>query len=330
MRQYLNALRFVLENGEDRKDRTGVGIRSVFGYQMRFDLTQGFPAVTTKKLAWKSVVSELLWFIEGSADERRLAEIRFGKDRSEIVDKKTIWTANADADYWAPKAQYPGDLGRVYGVQWRKWRKPKLDNEVWVVEEIDQLKRLIENLKNNPYDRRHIITAWNPGELDEMALPPCHCFAQFYVSNMSYNERLNWAVQHLSEKEIEKLEEENFNSNDLDYFGVPTKKLSCQLYQRSVDAALGLPFNISSYSLFTHMIAQVCGYGVDEFVHTSGDLHIYTNHFEGIREQLNREPLELPNLWLNPEIMNIDEFTMDDIKLIDYKSHDAIKMEMAV
>lgn len=280
MKNYLNAIKEVLINGQERRDRTGVGTIGLFGMQQRYDLSKGFPAVTTKKLAWKSVVSELLWFIEGSGDERRLAEILY-KTRDE--NKKTIWSPNAEADYWLPNAKYKGDLGRVYGVQWRDWGTPG---------EEDQIEKLIYGIKNDPFSRRHILSAWNVGELDQMALPPCHIMAQFYVST--------------------------------------DNKLSCQMYQRSCDMFLGVPFNIASYSLLTHMIAQVCNLKVGEFVHTLGDAHIYLNHINQVKEQLKREPLPLPTLWLNPEKRHIDHFTMDDIRLENYQSHETIKAEMAV
>lgn len=280
MKTYLDALKFVLENGTVRNDRTGVGTIGVFGMQQRYDLSLGFPAVTTKKLAWRAVVGELLWFIEGSGDERRLAEITHGTRESVA----TIWTPNAMAPYWVKKANFQGDLGRIYGVQWRSWRKINGGT-------VDQLQELIEGIKKDPYGRRHILTAWNPGELDEMALPPCHCFAQFYVSN---------------------------------------GKLSCQLYQRSNDLFLGGPFNIASYSLLTHMIAQVCNLGVGEFVHTTGDAHIYLNHIEQVKEQLTRIPLPAPALWLNPAVKDITKFTMDDIKLLGYQSYPSLKAPMAV
>jgi thymidylate synthase len=276
MRQYHDLLEDILNNGEIKDDRTGVGTISVFGRQLRFDLTVGFPAVTTKKLAWKSVVSELLWFIEGSGDERRLAEILYG---SRDPERSTIWTGNAQAAYWTPKARYDGDLGRVYGVQWRDWRG------------VDQLSNLIEGIKNDPNGRRHIITAWNVDELDKMALPPCHVLAQFYVSN---------------------------------------GKLSCHMYQRSVDVFLGLPFNIASYALLTHMIAQVCDLKVGELIISTGDTHIYSNHIEQVKEQLSREEYPLPLLFLDPKIKNIDKFIMDDILLFDYQSHGTIKADMAV
>ena len=281
---YLNALKEILDNGEDRPDRTGTGTRGIFGMQMRFNLQQGFPALTTKKLAWRAVVSELLWFIEGSSDERRLAEILHG-DRN--TSKSTIWTANASADYWTNKRlrRHPGDLGRVYGVQWRRWRKPLIRINKVVLQNLDQLADLITGIKEDPYSRRHILTAWNPGELELMALPPCHMMAQFYVNN---------------------------------------GRLSCQMYQRSADFPLGVPFNIASYALFTHMIAQVCNLDVGEFIHTIGDAHIYLNQIDGVREQLSREPLPLPTLHLNPEIKDITQFTMDDIQLINYQSHPTI------
>lgn len=291
MKTYLDSLKHVLDNGVERTDRTGTGTIGVFGMQSRYDLSQGFPAVTTKKLAWKSVVSELLWFIEGSGDEKRLRELLHGSRDSE---KGTIWSANATADYWQQTGwpQYEGDLGRIYGVQWRDWQSPiGGEEDGYAVKHVDQLRNLIEGIKKDPYGRRHIITAWNPGELDRMALPPCHCFAQFYVAN---------------------------------------GKLSCQMYQRSCDMFLGVPFNIASYSLFTHMISQVCGLDVGEFVHVLGDAHIYSNHVEQVREQLTREPLALPKLWLNPAVKKITDFTMADIRLDDYQSMEAIKAPMAV
>ena len=305
MQQYLNDIKYILDNGTDAMDRTGTGTRSVFGMQTRYDLTKGFPAMTTKKLAWKAVVSELLWFLEGSGDEGRLREILHG-DREARTDhgvlKKTIWSDNATAPYWTPKAKYEGDLGRVYGVQWRHWVKDRVEKDMGPAHkggtrlavdrtEVDQLIELVEGIKKDPQGRRHILTAWNPGELDQMALPPCHCFAQFYVRN---------------------------------------GKLSCQMYQRSSDFFLGVPFNIASYALLTHMIAQVCGLGVGDFVHTHGDAHIYNNHIDQVNEQLSRTPHELPDLWLNPDVTDITKFTMADIALLDYKSHDSIKAPMAV
>ena len=288
--EYLNALKNILDNGEERPDRTGVGTIGVFGLQMRFDLSQGFPAITTKKLAWRACVSELLWFIEGSGDEFRLREILHG---SRYADKKTIWTDNATAPYWVNKRlqRHPGDLGRVYGVQWRRWRKPLIRVNKVVLQNHDQLLELINGSKEDPYSRRHILTAWNPGELELMALPPCHMMAQFYVSN---------------------------------------GKLSCQMYQRSADMFLGVPFNIASYALFTHMIAQVCNLEVGDLIITLGDAHIYKNHIEQVKEQLTRKPLPLPTLKLNPEVEVITDFEMTDIDLVDYQSHEAIKAPMAV
>jgi len=302
MFQYLNALKQVLEQGEIKDDRTGVGTISYFGMQQRYDLSKSFPAVTTKKLAWRACVGELLWMIEGSGDERRLAEITHGTRDG----RTTIWTPNALAPYWKPKAKFEGDLGRVYGVQWRHWRTPvehkkesfKNDSGSWFnrgsilhVQETDQLVNLIAGIKKDPSGRRHILSAWNPGELDDMALPPCHAFAQFYVNN---------------------------------------NKLSCQMYQRSCDMFLGVPFNIASYSLLTALIAQVCDLDVGEFVHVLGDAHIYLNHVEQVKEQLNREPLPAPQLVLNKDIRDITKFTIADIRLDGYTSHDAIQAEMAV
>lgn len=303
MKQYHDALRTVLEQGTERSDRTGVGTISLFGMQQRYNLAKGFPAITTKKLAWRAVVSELLWFIEGSGDETRLREILHGSRDS---SKDTIWTANATAAYWKSKAKFDGDLGRVYGVQWRHWRKTteqqggSFTNDFGhtystkggvTVTEVDQLKDLIDGIKTDPYGRRHILSAWNPGELEAMALPPCHCFAQFYVAE---------------------------------------GRLSCQMYQRSCDMFLGVPFNIASYSLLTHMIAHVCGLEVGDFVHVLGDAHIYLNHVEQVNEQLKREHLPAPTLWLNPDITDITKFTMNDIRLNDYQSLSSISAPMAV
>lgn len=277
MKQYHDLLQDILDNGEDKDDRTGVGTYSVFGRQLRFNLEEGFPAITTKKLAWKACAAELLWFIEGSSDERRLAEITHGTRDS---SKNTIWTGNAQAPYWTPNAKYDGDLGRVYGVQWRDWNGK------------DQLMSLVDGLKTDPTGRRHILTAWNVSELGQMALPPCHVMSQYYVSKSG--------------------------------------KLSCHMYQRSVDVFLGLPFNIASYALLTHMLAHVCGYQVGELVISTGDTHIYKNHVDQVKEQLSREAFPNPTLWLNPDIKMIDKFTMNDVKLVNYESHGTIKAEMAV
>ncbi len=282
MKTYLTALQHILANGVDESDRTGTGTRSVFGYQMRFNLKEGFPAVTTKKLAWKAVVSELIWFLEGSTDERRLAEIHYGLPREQLVGKNTIWTANADAQGKAlgyPNSDTHKELGPVYGSRWRNW------------DGVDQIAQLIHKIQTNPTDRRLIVSGWDVPKLDAMALPPCHCLTQFYVRN---------------------------------------GMLSCQLYQRSVDAFLGLPFNVASYALLTHMIAQVTGLEVGEFIHTSGDLHIYLNHMDQVTEQLSRDIKVAPQVWINPNITSIDDFTMDSLMLLNYESHGTIKAPMAV
>jgi thymidylate synthase len=299
MKQYLDALQYVLDNGIVKTDRTGTGTISCFAMQQRYDLSKEFPAVTTKKLAWKAAVSELLWFIEGSGDELRLREILHGSRQSE---KTTIWTDNATAPYWQPKAKFEGDLGRIYGVQWRQWRQYTERKDMGPAHlggtrvatdrtEVDQLLQLIDGIRRDPDGRRHILSAWNPSELEAMGLPPCHILAQFYVAN---------------------------------------GKLSCQMYQRSCDMFLGVPFNIASYSLLTHLIAQVCNLGVGEFVHVLGDAHIYLNHVEQVKQQLQREPFPAPQLRLNPDITDITKFTMADIELVDYVSHPPIKAEMAI
>ena len=264
MRQYLDLLAHVMDNGTDRMDRTGTGTRGVFGHQMRFDLADGFPMVTTKKLHRKSIIHELLWFVAGDTNITYLQE-----------NGVKIWDAWADAD---------GDLGPVYGKQWRRWEGP--DGKV-----IDQLKQVIESIKTNPNSRRHIVSAWNPADVEDMALPPCHCLFQFFVAD---------------------------------------GKLSCQLYQRSADIFLGVPFNIASYALLTHMVAQVCGLKVGDFVHTFGDAHIYHNHFDQVREQLTREPMALPTLELNPDVTDIEGFTYADVKLVGYEAHPHIAGKVAV
>lgn len=288
---YLDILSDIITSGDYRPDRTNTGTFAKFGAQLKFDLSTGFPAITTKKLAWRAVVSELLWFIEGSGDEFRLREILHGERYS---DKKTIWTDNAQAEYWTKKRlqRHPGDLGRIYGVQWRRWRRPLIRINKVVLQNHDQLLDLITGLKTDPFSRRHIISAWNPGELDLMALPPCHMMAQFFVSS--------------------------------------DKRLSCHMYQRSADMFLGVPFNIASYALFTHMLAQVCDMNVGELIISFGDAHVYKNHVEQVKEQLKRKPLPFPTIKLNPDIKVITEFTMDDIELINYQCYDAIKAPMAV
>ncbi len=273
MKKYLDILKKVYKEGDERIDRTGVGTKALFGIQTRYDMEDGFPAVTTKKLFFDVIKAELLWFIKGSRDIKELHKM-----------KCHIWDGNANADYWKEKAEFKGDVGRIYGVQWRDWRKP--DGGA-----VDQLKEVIENIKKNPYGRRHIVTAWNPGELDKMALPPCHVFFQFFVAQ---------------------------------------GKLSLQMYQRSCDMFLGVPFNIASYSLFLQMIAQVTGYKAGEFVHVLGDAHIYKNHYNQVAEQLKRDPYPLPQIELNKDIKNIDDFKMEDIKLNNYKHHPSIKAKMAI
>ncbi|MDO8591123.1 MAG: thymidylate synthase [bacterium] len=275
MKIYNDILQEIMDKGIDRKGRNGF-TRAVFAKQMRFNLEDGFPAVTTKQLAFKAVKSELLFFIEGSSDDNRLKELN-GSER-------TIWTDNAEADYWKPKAKFPGDLGRVYGVQWRKWQAP--DGKT-----VDQLAGVIDKLKNNPGDRRLVVSAWNPGELDQMALPPCHMIFQFFAAN---------------------------------------GKLSLHMLQRSCDMFLGVPFNIASYALLLSMVAQVTNMQPHECILTLNDAHIYHEHFEAVKEQLSRSPMALPKLWLNPEKKDIDSFTMDDIKLVDYKHHPVIKAKMIV
>ena len=276
MKNYLDALKYCYENGDFVKSRAG-NVKKAFGYQMRFNLEDGFPAVTTKKLAWKAVVSELLWFLEGSNDERRLAEILYDDKRENLEDKKTIWTQNAEADYWKDKSKFIGDVGKIYGVQWRNFNG------------VDQIQELIEGLKKNPNSRRHILTAWNPSEINEMSLPPCHAFSQFFVSN---------------------------------------NKLSCQLYQRSCDMFLGVPFNIASYSLLIHIIAEECKLGVGEFVHSLGDFHIYEEHFDQVKIQLTREPKQLPTLKFLTK--KIDDYKTKDFELHNYEPHPKIVAPMNV
>ncbi len=264
MRQYLDLLKHVLETGVDRSDRTGTGTRSVFGYQMRFDLAEGFPVTTTKKLHLKSIIHELLWFLAGDTN------IKYLHDHG-----VTIW------DEWADEN---GDLGPVYGAQWRSWPAPN-------GERIDQIANLLQQLRNNPNSRRLIVSAWNPAEVDEMALPPCHCLFQFYVSE---------------------------------------GRLSCQLYQRSADIFLGVPFNIASYALLTMMVAQVSGLKPGEFIHTLGDAHLYSNHFEQAREQLSRTPKPLPTMWINPEVKDLFAFRFEDFRLENYEADPSIRAPIAV
>ena len=264
MRQYLELLQKIMDTGVVKHDRTGVGTKSIFGHQMRFDLSEGFPLLTTKKVHLKSIIYELLWFVSGDTNVRRLHE-----------HNVTIW------DEWADEN---GELGPVYGHQWRSWPAP--DGRT-----IDQLSDVVRTIRENPDSRRMIVTAWNPGEIDRMALPPCHCLFQFYVAE---------------------------------------GKLSCQLYQRSADTFLGVPFNIASYALLTMMIAQCCGLVPGEFIHTTGDTHIYLNHFDQVREQLSREPRRLPVIRLNPEVKSVFDFRYEDFALEGYDPYPAIKAPVAV
>jgi len=264
MRQYLDLLQHVLDHGRPREDRTGTGTQSVFGYQMRFNLKEGFPVVTTKKLHLKSIIHELLWFLDGDTNVKYLQD-----------NGVRIWNEWADEN---------GDLGHIYGFQWRSWPTPEGKS-------IDQISQLIHDIKTNPISRRLIVSAWNVGDLDKMNLPPCHLLFQFYVNE---------------------------------------GKLSCQLYQRSADIFLGVPFNIASYALLTMMVAQVTGLEPGDFVHTFGDAHIYNNHLDQVNLQLSRAPLPLPQLKINPEIKSIFDFTFDDFELINYQSYPHIKGEVSV
>lgn len=264
MQPYLQLLSDILEHGADKSDRTGTGTRSLFGYQMRFDLAEGFPLVTTKKLHLKSIIYELLWFIRGETNVR--------------------WLQERGVKIWDEWADENGDLGPVYGSQWRSWPAPDGRH-------IDQLAAVVDSIRNKPDSRRHIVSAWNPAEVDDMALPPCHCLFQFYVAN---------------------------------------GKLSCQLYQRSADTFLGVPFNIASYALLTHMVAQVTGLQVGDFVHSFGDVHLYNNHFEQARLQLTREPRPLPKLVMNPERKRLEDFVFEDFSFQGYDPHPHIKADVSV
>jgi thymidylate synthase len=264
MKTYQKLMEDILEKGLVKSDRTGTGTKSIFGYQMRFDLQKGFPLVTTKKLHLRSIIHELLWFLKGDTN------IQYLKD-----NKVSIW------DDWADEN---GNLGPVYGKQWRSWQTP--DGRT-----IDQISKVIESIKTNPDSRRHLVVAFNPSDVDQMALPPCHAFFQFYVGD---------------------------------------GRLSCQLYQRSADVFLGVPFNIASYALLVHMVAQVCDLQPGEFVHTLGDAHLYMNHLEQAKLQLTREPMPLPKLKLNPNVKNIFDFKFEDIEIVDYQSHPGIKADISV
>ena len=287
MKAYLDLLRYIIENGEERDDRTNTGTLSSFGHQLEFDLEKGFPAVTTKSLAWKGVVSELLWFLEGSDDERRLAEIRFGKDRSELTNLEkysTIWTDNADnqgKELGYENSGIKKILGPVYGAQWRNWSGK------------DQVSDLLKNLKNNPNGRRHILSAWNVGELEKMALPPCHVMSQFYVSKST---------------------------------------ISCHMYQRSADMFLGVPFNIASYALLLSIFGKILNLKPKRFIHSFGDAHIYKNSIDQVKEQISRSPRPLPKLII-PSIDCINDlknYSIDDFILDEYNPHPSIKAKMAI
>ena len=290
MKQYLELINDVLQNGEKRQDRTGTGTISKFGYQMRVNLEDGFPLLTTKKVFYRGIFEELFWFLKGETNIRPLAlkNVKIWNDWPYDKYKKSSEYKGETMEEFIQKicddekfAEKWGDLGPVYGKQWRNFSG------------VDQISQLIDNLKNNPFSRRHLVVAYNPAEVENMALPPCHAFFQFYVS-------------------------------------ADGKKLSCQLYQRSADLFLGVPFNIASYALLLCMVAQVCGYQPYEFVHTFGDAHIYLDHIDQIKEQLTREPKPLPKLWLNPEIKNIYDFTIDDVKVLDYDPWPAIKGKVSV
>jgi len=287
MKVYLDLLKFILENGHEKDDRTNTGTLSSFGHQLEFDLSEGFPAITTKSLAWKGVVSELLWFLEGSNDERRLAEIRFDKSRNDLKNLNkysTIWTDNADKqgkELGYENTDTKKILGPVYGVQWRNWSGK------------DQLKELIYNLKNNPDSRRHILSAWNVGEIHKMALPPCHVMSQFYIHN---------------------------------------DEISCHMYQRSADMFLGVPFNIASYALLLSIIAEILNLKPKRFIHSFGDAHIYKNSIEQVKEQISRNPKKLPKLKI-PNLNSLEDlnnYKIEDFILIGYDPHPPIKARMAV
>ncbi|MBP9701525.1 MAG: thymidylate synthase [Candidatus Pacebacteria bacterium] len=282
MKIYNDLLKEIMEHGVDREGRNGM-TRGLFTRPLRFKMSDGFPATTTKKLAFRSVAAELFWFMSGCSDNKVLQKLGC-----------EIWTANAEAEYWKPKAKFDGDLGRVYGVQWRSWLRP--DGTT-----VDQLSNIIERIKKDPNDRRLIVTAWNPGEIDQMALPPCHMIFQFFVTN---------------------------------------GKLSLHMFQRSCDTFLGVPFNIASYSLMLHLVAQMTGLIADEFIITLGDVHIYHDHFDAVKEQLSREPYPLPKLWINPSIKSLSDIDVSKmtspedvtalVRLEDYKFHPAIRAKMSV
>lgn len=310
MKQYLDLLQDVKDNGRFRADRTGVGAYGVFGRQLRCDLSKGFPLLTTKKVFTRGIIAELLWFLSGDTNEHTLRDQKVG-----------IWKKWADAE---------GDLGRVYGSQWRDWRAVRFTGGGVRVVVVDQIANLIRDLKTNPNSRRHVVTAWNPGELNQMALPPCHCLFQFHTEELTLEERLH----HLMSK-LRPADKHNFHPSDgtedfLTRHDVPKYRLSCQLYQRSADIFLGAPFNIASYSLLTMMVAQCVNMVPGDFVHTYGDLHLYSNHLEQAAKQLSREPRALPTMHINPEVKDIFAFKVEDFTLEGYDPHPAIKAEVAV
>ena len=366
MKQYLKLVKFVLERGEEKEDRTGTGTLSVFGYQMRFNLLKGFPLVTTKKVHLKSIIHEVIWFLSGDTNVRYLQE-----------NGVSIW------DEWADEQ---GNLGPVYGAQWRSWPDTRvisnddardlekkgefehlgpIDENIdrmgycyhgAVRRTIDQISNVIQTLKTNPDSRRIIVSAWNPALVDEMALPPCHALFQFYTSKLTVDERYTLYREKMDRWQLEINRRACDNPEDvlanmytnlhihpriwfkndesghqqLDKEGIPRLKLSCQLYQRSADVGLGVPFNIASYALLTQMLAQVVGMAPGDFIWTGGDVHIYKNHIEGLKEQLTREPHKLPKLWLNPDVKELFAFTFDEIRVEGYTSHPHIKLEVAV
>lgn len=398
MQQYLDLLKDVRDNGRFRADRTGVGAYGVFGRQLRFDLSEGFPLLTTKKLFTRGIIAELLWFLAGDTKEKTLRDQKVGiwkewapkgpelnvYDRLQWLNESSpeaymaaVRTENtqriegesdedfrnrdiaADIAHYTPildaagaptHAECDGDLGRIYGAQWRKWRYAApygrdpggrafedAQGMAYAIEELDQISNLIRDLKTNPNSRRHIVTAWNPGELDQMALPPCHCLFQFYTEELDDIERVAIA----NSRGLMKFDGVDVGAGPTPdsiacnaKFHIPDDtpryRLSCQLYQRSCDIFLGVPFNIASYSLLTMMVAQCVNMVPGDFVHTYGDLHIYANHFDQVNEQLARTPRWLPTMKINPEVKDIFSFKVEDFTLRDYSPHAAIKAEVAV
>jgi len=336
MKQYIDLLKYIKKNGDIKDDRTGTGTISVFGYQNRYNLENGFPLLTTKKMATKAIFAELLWFLEGSTDERRLVEIQHSGKREDLIDKKTIWTANANNQAVAlgyENNDLVKELGPIYGHNWRKYGLSQADIG------IDQISDIIEEIKNNPNSRRLIVNAWDPLTVKKATLPPCHTMFQFMVipkneTQIHYEIQNNFSSHPDYSKMMEQYNNDPENTKFSDYAhlfpGIKTAKLSCQLYQRSADAFLGVPFNIASYALLNHMIAQVTDLDVGEFIHTFGDLHIYKNHIEQVDTQISRAPLNLSELKLNKNIKNIFDFKMSDIKITNYNSHDGIKAPMAI